>query len=365
MTDTTSPTSGLPRPVLLLVGFAAAVVAVGGVYAMSGIIGPAFLALMLTVAAQPLRERLTLWGLPGWAGGLVTAVVIYAVLLSLTVAMVVAGARFATILPSYQSDLGRVVRDAVAWAEDWGVSQQQVQELVEALDLGRMVGWVGDVIGGLVGVASSLIFVVTLVLFMAVDGGRFPATLRALPQERHHLAAALRSFAVGTRTYLLVSTVFGLIVAVIDTVALIWIGVPGAVLWGLLAFITNYIPNIGFVIGVIPPAVIGLLEGGPRMMVLVLVTYSVINVVIQSVIQPKVVGDSVGLSSTVTMLSLVFWAVTLGPLGALLAVPLTLLAKALLVDADPRTRWVAPLLSGAPPGPDRSAESTRKIPRGV
>jgi predicted PurR-regulated permease PerM len=140
--------------------------------------------------------------------------------------------------------------------------------------------------------------------------------------------------------------VFGLIVAVIDTLALIWIGVPVAALWGLLAFITNYIPNIGFVIGVVPPAVIGLLEGGWQMMLSVVVVYCVINVVIQSVIQPRVVGDAVGLSPTITMLSLVFWAATLGAIGALMAVPLSLLARALLVDADPNAAWVVPLLSG-------------------
>jgi predicted PurR-regulated permease PerM len=121
-------------------------------------------------------------------------------------------------------------------------------------------------------------------------------------------------------------------------------------LWGLLAFITNYIPNIGFVIGVIPPAIIGLLEGGARLMIYVVVVYSVLNVVIQSIIQPKIVGNAVGLSPTITMLSLVFWAYTLGAMGALLAVPLTLFAKALLVDADPRSWWLIPLISGAAPG---------------
>ena len=104
----------------------------------------------------------------------------------------------------------------------------------------------------------------------------------------------------------------------------------------MLAFITNYIPNIGFVIGLIPPAVLALLDGGPRLMVIVIVFYSVINVVIQSIIQPKVVGDVVGLSATITFLSLVVWTWLIGPLGAVLAVPLSLLTKALLIDADPR-----------------------------
>ena len=73
-----------------------------------------------------------------------------------------------------------------------------------------------------------------------------------------------------------------------------------------------------------------------------------VNFVIQSVIQPRVVGDAVGLSPIFTFMSLVFWTWVVGPLGALLAVPMTLLAKAVLVEADPRTRWALPLISGKP-----------------
>ena len=132
-------------------------------------------------------------------------------------------------------------------------------------------------------------------------------------------------------------------------------------MWAVLAFVTNFIPNIGFIIGVIPPALIALLDGGPGLMVTVIIVYSVINFVIQSVIQPRVVGDAVGLSPTLTFLSLVFWTWVVGPLGALLAVPLSLLTRALLVEADPRTRWALPLISGQaretePPEPEATPE---------
>jgi len=145
---------------------------------------------------------------------------------------------------------------------------------------------------------------------------------------------------------MLVAAIFGLIVAAIDGVALYVIGVPGAFVWAVLAFVTNFIPNIGFVIGLIPPALIGLLEGGPKMMVVVIVMYCLVNLVIQSIIQPRVVGESVGLTPTLTFLSLVFWAWLLGPLGALLAVPLSLLLKAVLVEVDPKFSWTLPLISG-------------------
>ncbi len=166
-----------------------------------------------------------------------------------------------------------------------------------------------------------LFFVVTLLLFFALDAAWFPDRLDSTPAQRRPLAAALHTFAHGTRSYLLVSTVFGLIVAVLDTGALWLLGVPAPLVWGLLAFITNYIPNIGFVIGLIPPMILGLLVGGLPLMLAVLAVYCVLNVVIQSVIQPRVVGGAVGLSGSLTFLSLVVWAWLLGALGALLAVP--------------------------------------------
>ena len=123
--------------------------------------------------------------------------------------------------------------------------------------------------------------------------------------------------------------------AVIDTALLYALGVPGAFVWGVLAFVTNFIPNIGFVIGIIPPAVIALLEGGPGLMLAVIVLYCLVNVVIQSFIQPRYVGEAVGLSTSLTFLSLVFWTWVLGPVGALLAVPMSLFFRAILVEADP------------------------------
>jgi predicted PurR-regulated permease PerM len=166
---------------------------------------------------------------------------------------------------------------------------------------------------------------------------------------------ALERFAKGTRRYLLVTTVFGFIVAVLDSVALWIMGVPLAVTWGLLAFITNYIPNVGFVLGLIPPALLALLSGGPDLMIAVILVYGGLNFVLQSLVQPRFIGESVGLSTTVTFLSLAFWAWLLGPLGAILAIPLTVLVKVLLVDIDPSARWADALLRSSAKELDEAA----------
>jgi AI-2 transport protein TqsA len=347
----------LPRGLLILLGFAAAVITVAGLKSISGLVAPAFLALVLTIGVHPLRGWLVRRGFPGWAATLVMILTVYAILLVLAFSLVVSIARFATLLPSYQQDMANLISEATAWLESVGVGRQQINAVTQAFDPSRLVGVATGFLSGLLSVLSNLFFIVTLLLFLALDAAWFPRRLGATEASRGGLVAALVSFARGTRRYLVVSTVFGLIVAVLDVGLLYLLSIPVPLVWGLLAFITNYIPNIGFVVGLVPPAILGLLEGGIPGALGVIIGYSVLNVTIQSVIQPKVVGDAVGLSTSLTFLSLVFWAWVLGALGALLAIPLSLLAKALLVDVDPDSRWLVPLLSGDAENPERSARS--------
>ena len=242
---------------------------------------------------------------------------------------------------------------------DQGVGQDQIGTVVAQLSLSDLIGVLRRVLGSLSTVLPGLFSLLLLVLFLGMDPVRFPRRLNVAADSHPEVVAALRAFARGTRQYVVVSTVFGLIVAAGDVAALYWLGVPLPLLWGLLSFITNYIPNVGFVLGLVPPALLGLLEGGVGGMVAVVVAYSVINVVIQSFVQPKFVGDAVGLSVTLTFLSLGFWTFAIGPLGALLAVPLSLLAKALLVDADPASQWLRPLLGDTAAAGDGSSAAAQ------
>ncbi len=355
----------LPRGLLILLGFAAAGITVAGLKSISGLVAPAFLALVLTIGVHPLRGWLVRRGFPGWAATLVMILTVYAILLALAFSLVVSIARFATLLPSYQQDMANLISEATALLESVGVGRQQINAVTQAFDPSRLVGVATGFLSGLLSVLSNLFFIVTLLLFLALDAAWFPRRLGATEASRGGLVAALVSFARGTRRDLVVSTVFGLIVAVLDVGLLYLLSIPVPLVWGLLAFITNYIPNIGFVVGLVPPAILGLLEGGIPGALGVIIGYSVLNVTIQSVIQPKVVGDAVGLSTSLTFLSLVFWAWVLGALGALLAIPLSLLAKALLVDVDPDSRWLVPLLSGGAEKPERSARSEPRRAGGV
>ena len=264
------------------------------------------------------------------------------------VALMVSVAQLAALVPEYADQIKDGVANAGNTLQDAGVKQEQIDAVVNALDPGQLIDVAMSVLSGTLGLLTDLFFLITVLLFMAFDTDSTRRSLTTLGDRFPDPVAALDNFARGTRSYMGVSASFGLVVAVIDGVALYLLDVPGAFVWAVLAFVTNFIPNIGFIIGVIPPALIALLDSGPGLMVTVIVVYSVINFVIQSIIQPRVVGDSVGLSPTLTFLSLVFWTWVVGPVGALLAVPFSLLTKSLLVEADPRGRWALPLISGKP-----------------
>ncbi|GAA4600528.1 AI-2E family transporter [Actinoplanes octamycinicus] len=338
----------LPRGALVLLGCACLVVVVAGLRWVADLIGPVFLGLMLVVTVSPLTGWLRSRRVPGWLAALVTVLVIYAILAALGGALAISITKLIDLMPTYADQFSDLRTDIVNGLSSLGVSTQQVETAVKGANPDSVLHAIGWLFGGLASVLSDTVFLVAVLLFMCLDAVEFPARLRAVVGERPQVVAALRSFAGGTRRYLVVCTVFGLIVAVFDTLLLWALDVPLPLLWGLLSFITNYIPNIGFVIGVIPPALLGLLQGGPELMITVIVLYCLVNFIIQSVIQPKVVGDAVGLSTTISFLALIFWAWVLGGLGALLAIPLTLLAKGLLVDIDPSTRWMNVLLSDSP-----------------
>jgi AI-2 transport protein TqsA len=352
--DNAAPTTGLRSQrarssaitlVLVVAGLSLALVTIRS---LADILGPIFLALVITVTLHPMRTWIERRGLPEWACSLIMLVSAYLLLFLLMLALIVSIGQLAGLIPEYSDQIQEGIANAGNVLLDLGVKQDQIDAVVTAFDPGQLVDLAMSWLSGTLGVVGDLFFLLTVLLFITFDTDATRRSLASVRSKLPNVVDALGSFARGARSYMAVSATFGFIVAVIDGVVLYFMGVPGAFVWAVLAFVTNFIPNIGFVIGVIPPALLALLDGGVDLMIAVIVVYSVINFILQSIIQPRVVGDRVGLSPTLTFLSLVFWAWAIGPLGALLAVPLSLFARAFLIEADPGTRWALPVIAGRP-----------------
>ena len=351
---------GMPRWLLLLVGAACATIAVAGLRSVAWLVAPVFLALVVVIALAPVQRYLLRLGAPRWLATAVLLVLVWTVLLSFVGLLVLSVAQLAALLPDYTGRAEVLINGVVRDLNDAGIVSGQLSDLVSRVDYSQLVGVASGLLGRLSDAASTLLLLLTALIFVTIESSGFGRRMGLIGEERPHLLVALSLFIQGTRSYLIVSTVFGAIVAFGDWIALSIIGIPAAGIWGLLAFVTNYVPNIGFILGVVPPALLGLLEGGWPELIAVVVTYSLLNFVVQTLIQPRFVGDSVGLSMTVTFIALLFWGWVMGALGALLAIPLTLLVKVMLVDLDPRGHWLDALLREEPRAP-RTTRARRRM----
>ncbi|MGY1726896.1 AI-2E family transporter [Geodermatophilus sp. SYSU D01062] len=344
--------SGAPgrrdRPLWLTVvlGVAGTAVALWGVHALRGILGPVALAFVLTVVAHPLIGALVHRGMRRGLAVAVAVLVVDGGLVAFALALAVSLGQLATVLPEYSAEWQELLDGLRSTLAGWGVGPEQVEQALRSVGPEAVTAALGDVLSGVAGSLAALFLVMATVVFMTAEAAGVPERLAEVPGTAR-LHEALGEFARNTRRYVVVTTVFGLAVAVVDTIALVVLGIPLPLLWGLLSFLTNYVPNIGFFLGLAPPTILALLVGGPGTALLVVVVYTVANFVLQSLIQPMVVGDVVRLSVTLTFLSVILWTVVLGPVGAILAIPLTLFLQAVLVGQDPARRWARTLLAGA------------------
>ncbi|MCX0276558.1 AI-2E family transporter [Nocardia zapadnayensis] len=334
-----------PRYLVVVLGVAGLAYGVHFFQSLQSIVAPVFLAMNLVIVAYPLQRWLVRVRVPRFLAAMVTVVVVLVVLLGFFGLTAWSIAELVMVIPEYSEEITATYGEALAWLSTLGVTSGFVEQQLAAFDVSTLFSTVGSLLSNVSLVLTALITVIMAVFFVAMDSMSFPRRLQVTSAIRPRFGRAMQIFAAGVRRYWVVATIFGLIVAVLDLVALWIIGVPLALVWGVLAFLTNYIPNIGFVIGLVPPALMALVSGGWWDALWVVIAYSVLNFVIQSIIQPKFTGESVGVTPFMSFLSLLFWYWVLGWMGALLALPATLLLKALLVDADPRARWVNNLIA--------------------
>jgi predicted PurR-regulated permease PerM len=336
-----------------------------GLQATASIVAPVFLVVTLVITVAPLRGFLVKHRWPSWLASIVGLLSIYLLLAIILGSVVYAIYKLVDTLPQYATAFNQIFNSLLAVADQLGYGQAQIQRLASSFQLSSLAAPAQSLLSAISGGASLLILIITVVIFLAFDAGSMRERIAVIRETRPHIADGLVNFAVRVRKYWIVTTVFGLAVAVLDVISLLIIGVPLALTWGVLAFVTNYIPNIGFILGVIPPALIALLDGGVTSAIVVVVVFTVINVVVQTIIQTRFTGDAVGISATVAFVSLIFWAFLLGALGALLAIPATLFLKSVLVDNSVPANWLNALISSSPEKetPDRQRQRrAREVP---
>ena len=335
-----APPPAISPGLRVLLVLAATVIVLAGVYFARSLIGPLALAIVLVVICEPVRRPLERRGWPRWAGTTAVILLAYLVLAVMGVLLWVAGVQFAGLVSDYLDQLRGSLDDVLAWLQSAGLDQQATDAAASVLDPKALLGLVGSIGGTVIGVVTALFFVVSYIIFTAADAARYRDAERVFGAGRRPVLARIGRLNTGVRRYYVVNASFGAIVAIIDGLALWALGVPAPIVWAVLAFVTNFIPNIGFVLGLIPPAVLAFVVGGWPMFLAVIAIYCVVNVVLQVLVQPKFVSDAVDLSLTLSFFSVVFWTFVIGPLGAILSIPLTLFVRTLVLEGDPGSLWL-------------------------
>lgn len=251
-------------------------------------------------------------------------------------------------LRDYGPQFTALYTSTIDYLARFGFDQAALLEQLRGISPGSILSVVGDIASRASGATALTMVVLVAMVFMVMDLPSMGERFRIAGRLQPGLGDSVRAFVLGIRRYWMVTTIFGLVVAVLDGAVLLLLGVPLPLVWAVLSFITNYIPNVGFVIGLVPPALLALVANGPVTALVVVIAYSVLNFVIQSIIQPKFTGDAVGITPTVSFISLLLWTAVFGGLGALIALPFTLMIKAMLIDSDPRMRWLNALISSNP-----------------
>lgn len=322
---------------------AAIVIVVAGMKAAAPIVIPFLLALFLAIVVGPGLAALNRSGLPLWLAFAVVVVVITAggAAIVALVGTSINELREGDTLTQLQAQLLEYEHKLFDWLESHGIETDKMADL-PSFDPNSAVGLVRQLLFGVSGMFSDAFLLLMLLVFILLEMASVPGKLRTAGLA----PSAIAQFEMAidnVRRYMALKTLISPLTAVLLTIWLAAFHIPYAMLWGLLAFLLNYIPNIGSLLAAIPPLGIALLFQGPISAVWVATGYLVINLVVGNVIEPRVLGRGLGLSMLVVVLSLVFWGWVLGPVGMLLSVPLTMCLRILLA-ADDDTRWIAVLM---------------------
>ncbi len=334
-------TNRMPLTRLLLAG-ACFVIVVAGMRAASDIIVPLMLsAFIATISAQPLFW-LKRKGVPTpLAIFIVIAAIIF---IGLGVGTLVGTSldKFVRDLPLYQNNLRELLGGSLEWFSVIGIDIGS-RGLMEAFDPGDAMKLASGLLTGLSSALTNGFLISFTVIFILLEASTFPVKLYAALAEPERSIHYFEKFINNVQRYIAIKTLMSLLTACIIVVWLFIIGVDYPLLWGLLAFLLNYVPNIGSIIAAVPTVLLALLQLGPGSALLTGLGYLVVNMVIGNMIEPKVMGKGLGLSTLVVFLSLVFWGWVFGSMGMLLSVPLTMTIK-IALDSGESTRWISVLL---------------------
>jgi predicted PurR-regulated permease PerM len=286
--------------------------------------------------------------------GLTALEILLAVLLGSTVE------QFSQSLPAYQARLQEISSGVMAWLTHHGVDVSK-SGIENVLDPGAVMRFANALISGISSVLSNVMLIMLTVMFMLLEAWNLPGKINAMNSERSERILASISDAIqSTKQYTSIKALMSLITGSLIWACMAVVGLDFAVLWGFLAFLLNFIPTVGSIIAAVPAVLLAMVQLGLMSALIVIVIFLAVNLFIGNMVEPKFMGEKIGLSTLVVFLSMVFWGWLLGPVGMLLSVPLTMVVKFAAMSSE-ETQWFSILLGTAVETADKSLlQDTKK-----
>ncbi len=322
---------------------AALVIVLAGAKAATAILVPFLLSVFIAIILNPMVNRLADWKVPRTIA--VFSVMIIILVLGFSIAGLVGQSLndFSRNIPQYSEKF----QDQLRWAID-KLAMLNItlnKELVtEHFNPGAAMSLVADMLKGLGNVMANLFLIVLTVIFILFEAPDIPNKVHKALRDPEHKLLHIDRFLNSVNQYLLIKTWVSLATGVCVGVMMYFLSVDYFVLWGVLAFLFNYIPNIGSFIAAVPAVLVSLVIAGPAVAGFSAIGFLSINILMGNVIEPRFMGKGLGLSTLVVFLSLIFWGWLFGSVGMLLSVPLTMIVK-IALEASERGGWFAILLS--------------------
>jgi AI-2 transport protein TqsA len=328
-----------------LVGLAAFIVIIAGLKAASQIVVPLMLSVFIAIVCAPAMSSLRRRGLPTWLSILL---VVFVILIGISSLALLVGAsldEFSNQLPNYKKRFAEEMSNVIAMINNLGlnISYDQVKGYIDPSALMQMVA---NALRGLGSALTNFILVVMIVIFILFEAVELPKKLSLAVTDASNSIEWFESFINSVNRYLVIKTLVSILTGVLITIWLWVLGVDFPILWGVCAFLLNFVPNIGSIIAAVPAMLLAFVQLGSLSAGLTGAGFLVVNLIVGNMIEPRYMGKGLGLSTLVVFLSLLLWGWVFGPVGMLLSIPLTIIMK-LAFEANPKMHWLAIMIDSA------------------
>ncbi|WP_462154424.1 AI-2E family transporter [Pseudoalteromonas piscicida] len=330
-----------------LVVLASLFLVLGGIKLASEIVVPFILAAFIAIICNPMLKFLARFKIP--KGLAILVIIAFVILIGASIGGLVGQSvnDFSKQLPTYKEDLQEKFVWLVSTAANYNILLDK-QQLISMLDPNKLIDVATNMLTGFGGVMANSFLILLIVVFMLFEAPSLGHKVHLALDDPEMKMQQIDRFLDSINSYLAIKTLVSLATGVVAAVFLWALGVDYFVLWGVVAFLLNYIPNIGSIIAAVPPVLLALVTQGPLVSGIVAVGYICINTLMGNIIEPRFMGRGLGLSTLVVFLSLIFWGWLLGTVGMLLSVPLTMVVK-IALETSEEGKWLAILLGSEQP----------------